>query len=104
MRSIPNPHLNPDTLHGGPLGMPVCCLATPTEDPARFAAAQAHFEEMGFGGLWGVNYLVGLHKATSGLDTSHLYMVDRPAPDAEPYKMGPHPVNIWLGHYFAWQA
>jgi hypothetical protein len=81
--------------------MRAVCLATPVEEPHRFAAAQAHFAAVG---LTSVEYFHGLHKSTSGLDTSHLYMVDRPAPDAEAYRIGPHPTNIWLGHYFLWQA
>ena len=85
----------------GDRGLPIICLATPVEDPQRYAAARTHFADRR---LEGVRYLHGLHKSTSGLDTTHLYMVDRPEPDAEPYRMGPHPTNIWLGHYFAWQA
>ncbi len=84
--------------------MRTVCLCTPVEDPERYARAQSHFAEVGLGK---VEYLHGLHKSQSGLDTSHLYMVDRPKghPDyGVPYGMGPHPVNIWLGHYMAWQA
>lgn len=84
--------------------MRTVCLCTPVEDPDRFARAQAHFAEMGVGP---VDYLHGLHKSTSGLDTDHLYMVDRgPGSKDEgvPYRIGKHPVNIWLGHYMAWQA
>ena len=84
--------------------MRTVCLATPVEDPIRFARAQAHFAEMGVGP---VEYLHGLHKSTSGLDTDHLYMVDRgpgSADEGVPYGIGKHPVNIWLGHFFIWQA
>lgn len=83
-----------------PYSLRFVCLATPVEDPERFARAQQHFTERGVF----PDYFHGLHKSTSGLDTSHLYMVDRPEPNAEPYRMGPHPTNIWLGHYFLWQA
>ncbi len=81
--------------------MKTVCLATPVEAPERYAAAQAHFAAVG---LPIHRYVQGLHKTTSGLVTTHPYMVDRPQPDAEPYFMGPHPVNIWLGHYMIWQA
>lgn len=84
--------------------MRIVCLATPVEDPERFAHAQAHFDEVGLGT---VDYFHGLHKSQSGLETSHLYMVDRPegSPEAHiPYRIGPHPTNIWIGHYFLWQA
>jgi hypothetical protein len=57
--------------------------------------------------LTDVGYFHGFHKSQSGLDSSHLYMVDRGPgkPDEHvPYQMGPHPVNIWLGHYGLWQA
>lgn len=84
--------------------MRTVCLCTPVEDPDRYARAQVHFAELGVGP---VDYFHGMHKATSGLDSDHLYMVDRGpgSPDADvPYRMGKHPVNIWLGHYFLWQA
>lgn len=84
--------------------MRTICLATPHEDPARFARAQAHFAEVG---LTHVSYATGLHKSTSGLDSTHLYMVDRGpgSPDEGiPYHMGPHPTNIWIGHWMIWNA
>ncbi len=84
--------------------MRAVCLCTPVEDPDRFARAQAHFRDVG---RTNVDYLLGRHKSTAGLDSDHLYMVDRGpgSPDAGvPYRMGKHPVNIWLGHYMAWQA
>lgn len=84
--------------------MRTVCLATPVEDPDRFARAQRHFDDVNLGP---VEYLHGLHKSQSGLETTHLYMVDRKpgSPDAdEPYRIGPHPTNIWIGHYFLWQA
>lgn len=89
-------------------GVRTICLATPVEDPERFARAQAHFAEVG---LTDVSYCYGLHKSQSGLDSKWFYMVDRFAGvDAEgylefdPYNMGPHPTNIWLGHYMIWNA
>lgn len=84
--------------------MRTVCLATPVEDAERFARAQAHFAEVGLGP---VEYFHGLHKSQSGVETTHPYMVDRGpnSPDADiPYQIGPHPTNIWLGHYFMWQA
>lgn len=84
--------------------MRTVCLCTPVEDPDRFARAQAHFAQYGVGP---VDYFHGLHKTTSGLVTEHQYMVDRGpgSPDEGiPYYIGPHPTNIWLGHYFLWQA
>lgn len=76
------------------------CLVTPVEEPVRFARAQAHFAEVGLA----PQYFHGLHKSQSGLSSSHPYMVDRPDPAEEPYRIGPHATNIWLGHYFLWQA
>lgn len=84
--------------------MRTVCLATPVEDPERFQKAKEHFAEVG---LEDVSFYMGLHKSTSGLDTKHLYMVDRGpgSPDEHvPYGIGPHPVNIWVGHYGIWNA
>ena len=81
--------------------MRTVCLTTPIEDPARHAASVAHFAAVG---LTDVRYFHGLHADTSGLSTTHPYMVDRPEPDAERFVMGPKPTLIWLGHYFLWQA
>lgn len=81
--------------------MRIICLATPVEEPDRVARAQAHFAERG---VPISGYAMGLHKTTSGLTTTHPYMVDRPDPDAPRYVMGPHPTNIWIGHYLVWNA
>jgi hypothetical protein len=83
--------------------MKIVCLATPVEAPERYAAAQRHFDEVGLTVRWAH----GLHKDTSGLITTHNYQVDRPegSPDfGKPFSIGPHPVNIWLGHYMIWNA
>ncbi len=83
--------------------MRTVCLATPVEDRERFERADEHFASVGLK----VDYSVGLHKSTSGLDTTHLYMVDRGpgSPDEGiPYGIGKHPVNIWLGHWSIWNA
>jgi hypothetical protein len=83
--------------------MKTVCLATPVEAPARYAAAQQHFADVGLR----VHWAHGLHKDTSGLITTHNYQVDRPegSPDfGIPFSIGPHPVNIWLGHYMIWNA
>lgn len=88
----------------GTRSMRTVCLVTPVEEPDRAARARTHFAEVGLGP---VDYFHGLHKSTSGLDTDHLYMVDRGpgSPDEGiPYRIGKHPVNIWIGHYFLWQA
>jgi hypothetical protein len=87
-------------LHERPVIPRAVCLVTPVEEPVRFARAQAHFAEVGLA----PDYFHGLHKSQSGLVTSHLYMVDRPDPDAPPYRIGSHATHIWLGHYFIWQA
>jgi hypothetical protein len=83
--------------------MKIVCLATPVEAPERYAAAQRHFDEVGLTVRWAH----GLHKDTSGLITTHNYQVDRPegSPDfGKPFSIGPHPVNIWIGHYMIWNA
>lgn len=84
----------------GYLPLPVVGLATPVEDPDRYAASVA---QLAADGLHVDHWIHGFHKSTSGLDTTHPYMVDRPQPDAELYRMGPHPTNIWVGHYMIWQ-
>jgi hypothetical protein len=84
--------------------MRIVCLATPVEDAERFASAQAHFAAVGLGH---VDYFHGLHQRQSGLTTTHDYMVDRGPGSKEagvPYQIGPHPTNIWIWHYFLWQA
>lgn len=83
--------------------MRTICLCTPLEDPDRFARAQQHFAERGVH----AEFVWGLHKSTSGLITTHDYMVDRGpgSPDEGiPYQIGPHPTNIWLGHWMIWNA
>lgn len=84
--------------------MRIVCLATPVEDADRFAQAQVHFADVGLGHI---DYFHGLHQRQSGLVTTHDYMVDRGPGSKEegiPYQIGPHPTNIWVGHYFLWQA
>lgn len=83
--------------------MRTVCLCTPLEDPERYARAQAHFAERGVH----AEFVWGLHKSTSGLITTHDYMVDRGpgSPDeGVPYQIGPHPTNIWIGHWMIWNA
>src|SRR5262245_26365557 len=91
---------HPRRQHDTPMIPRAVCLVTPVEEPMRFARARAHFAAVGLA----PDYFHGLHKSQSGLDSSHLYMVDRPDPSAEPYRMGSHATHIWLGHYFLWQA
>lgn len=84
--------------------MRIVCLATPVEDAERCARAQSHFAAVG---LDKVDYFHGLHHRQSGLVTTHPYMVDRGPGSKDagvPYQIGGHPTNIWLGHYFLWQA
>ena len=84
--------------------MRIVCLATPVEDEDRCARAAAHFREVG---LESVEYFHGLHHRQSGLVTTHHYMVDRgpgSKDESVPYQIGGHPTNIWIGHYFLWQA
>lgn len=83
-----------------PLSIPrTVCLVTPTEDPVRTAHARAYFKSLRLP----VEFVTGLHQSTSGLVTTHPYMVDR-GPSGEPFSIGPHPVNIWIGHWMIWNA
>ena len=77
--------------------MKTLCIVCP-EDPAREAAARAHFAERGVS-PW---YFPGIHAETFGLFTTHAYLLNKPKSGGE--IMPPCRVGCFLSHYAAWLA